>query len=177
VAVIGKHGVVVSEVRVEASPETVFDFFSRPEKMLRWMGVAAESDPRPGGAWRVDMNGQGWVAAGEIAEAEPPNRLVLTWGWEGPGAPVSLAPGASTVEVTFTRDGDATLVRMEHRDLPPDLRVLHGIGWEHSLARLAVAAAGGDPGPDPLASIRDVHELATLRGDPNRANKGAGRGT
>jgi hypothetical protein len=29
---------------------------------------------------------------------------------------------------------------------------MHLIGWEHYLPRLAVAVAGGDPGPDALAS-------------------------
>jgi uncharacterized protein YndB with AHSA1/START domain len=164
VPVIGEHGVVVSEVRVEARPEIVFEFFSRPEKMLRWMGAAVEVDGRPGGAWRVDFNDHGWVAAGEIVEAEPPHRLVLTWGWEPPDAPVPLPPGASTVEITLTPDGDGTLVRVEHRDLPPDLRVFHGVGWEQRLGRLAVAAVGGDPGPDPLASIRNPDELKALGG-------------
>lgn len=162
-AVIGEHGVVVSEVRVDASPETVFEYFTRPEKLQRWMGLAAETDGRPGGAWRVDFNGRGSVAAGELVELEPPERIVFTWGWEqSEAAPFYLPPGATTVEVTFTPDGDGTLVRLEHRDLPPDLRLMHGFGWEHSLSRLAVAGSGGDPGPDPLASIQSVEDLKAL---------------
>jgi uncharacterized protein YndB with AHSA1/START domain len=165
VAVIGERGVVVSEVRVEASPEAVFDFFTRPEKLRRWMGLAAETEDRPGGAWRVDFNGRGSVAAGELVEVEPPHRVVFTWGWEQTeAAPFPLPPGGSTVEVTFTPEGDGTRVRLEHRDLPPDLRVFHGFGWEHSLSRLAVVGAGGDPGPDPLSSIQTFEELKALGG-------------
>jgi len=63
-----------------------------------------------------------------------------------------VAPGASTVELSLEPDGDGTLLRLTHRDLPHDMRAFHRLGWEHSLARLAIAADGGDPGPDPLTS-------------------------
>jgi hypothetical protein len=35
-----------------------------------------------------------------------------------------------------------------HRGLPDDAVEDHGGGWAHYLQRLAVRAAGGDPGPD-----------------------------
>ena len=41
------------EVRIQAPPETVFEFFVDPEKMTRWKGTEAELDPRPGGRYRV----------------------------------------------------------------------------------------------------------------------------
>jgi uncharacterized protein YndB with AHSA1/START domain len=164
VAVIGKHGAVVSSVKIDARPETVFEFFTQAEKMARWIGLAAELEGRPGGAWRVAFNEHGWVAAGELVQAEPPERLVFTWGWEGSDVAADLPPGSSTVEVTFTPDGDGTVVRLEHRDLPPDLRIVHGLGWEHALGRLAVAATGGEPGPSPLESMRRLDELRTLEG-------------
>lgn len=139
-------GVVVREVRIEAPPEAIFPFFIDPEKMPRWMGVSAELDPRPGGGYRWNVNGND-IARGEYVTIEPPRRVVLTWGWEGEGHPVP--PGSSTVEVTLTPDGSGTLVRLEHRDLPEPTQAQHAEGWEHFLARLAVVAAGGDPGTDP----------------------------
>jgi activator of Hsp90 ATPase-like protein len=63
-----------------------------------------------------------------------------------------LPPSASTVEVRLTAAAGGTRVEIEHRDLPADLRAAFGRGWPHFLARLAVAAPGGDPGPDPFAS-------------------------
>jgi uncharacterized protein YndB with AHSA1/START domain len=39
------------EVRIQARPESVFEFFVDPEKMKRWKGTEAELDPRPGGTW------------------------------------------------------------------------------------------------------------------------------
>ncbi|HET9162883.1 MAG TPA: SRPBCC domain-containing protein [Solirubrobacterales bacterium] len=59
------------ETRIAASPETVFDFFTDPDKMIQWMGRSAELDPRPGGAFRCDINGRD-VAGDEYVEVDPP---------------------------------------------------------------------------------------------------------
>jgi len=44
------------------------------------------------------------------------------------------------------------LLRLVHRELPRQDRGGSGAGWSHYLSRLAVAAAGNDPGPDPWAA-------------------------
>jgi hypothetical protein len=47
-------------------------------------------------------------------------------------------------------DGEGTTVRFSHRGLLGAEAVQgHAHGWDHYLGRLAVAAAGDDPGPDP----------------------------
>lgn len=137
------------EVRIEARPETVFEFFIDPEKMRRWKGSTAELDPRPGGTYRVGGIA-GATVVGEFVELDPPNRLVFTWGWEGDE---EVPPGSSTVEVTLTRDGEATVLRLVHRDLPAGQGARHMEGWEHFVPRLAIAAKGGDPGPDPWTTM------------------------
>lgn len=139
---------VTVEVIVDASAETIFPFFTDPEKMVRWKGTSAELDPRPGGVYRVDVTHQA-LARGEYLDIDPPKRVVFTWGWEGDEI---VPPGSSTVEVTLEPSGDSTLVRLVHSGLPEDKRDLHREGWEHFTARLRIAAPGGDPGPDPLLS-------------------------
>lgn len=138
---------VECEVRVDASPETIFPFFTDPAKAVRWMGSAATLDPRPGGVYRVDI-GQ-WTTVGEFVEVDPPHRVAFTWGWENDG--MSTPPGSSTVEITLTPEGEETVVRLVHRDLPsPESVKAHTHGWEVDyLPRLAIVAAGGEPGPDP----------------------------
>ena len=138
---------VEREVRIDASPETVLAFFTDPDKMTRWKGSSAELDARPGGVYRVDISDRA-VAIGEYVEVDPPVRVVFTWGWDGDE---HVPPGSSTVEVTLTPDGDGTVVRLLHRDLPAHAAPRHQEGWDHFLPRLQVAAAGGDPGPDPRA--------------------------
>lgn len=136
------------EIRIGARPETVWEFLVDPQKAVRWMGLDAALDPRPGGGYRVEVL-SGAVARGEFLEVEPPHRLVQTWGWE-PGMGSTVAPGATTVEFRLAADGDGTLLRLTHTGFPDaDAAGSHDHGWEHYLQRLAVAAAGGDPGADP----------------------------
>src|ERR671936_184625 len=78
-------------------------------------------------AYRMKVNDD-WTARGEFVEIDSPNRVVFTWGWEREGAMVP--PGSTTVEITLELDGDATLVRLVHRDLPEDSRGPHAHGWE-----------------------------------------------
>jgi len=49
-------------------------------------------------------------------------------------------------------EGDGTVVRLRHLDLPEPAREIHGQGWELFLGRLSIAAVGGDPGPLPHLS-------------------------
>ncbi|HEU4449524.1 MAG TPA: SRPBCC domain-containing protein [Gaiellaceae bacterium] len=142
---------VEREVRIAARPETVFDFLVDPEKQILWMGRRAELDPRPGGTYLVEINDQA-TARGEYVEVVPPSRVLFTFGWEGQQAGEGehgVPPGSSRVEVTLEPDGDGTLVRLRHFGLPEQAREMHGQGWELYLGRLAVAATGADPGPDP----------------------------
>ena len=134
------------EIRIEASPDTVFRFFTDPEKMKQWKGVDAELDPNPGGTYRVTVLPVA-IAVGEYVRVEPPTFVSFTWGWEGEGQPVP--PGSSLVEVTLRPDGDATVLLLRHTGLPSEeMATQHEQGWTHYLGRLQIAAAGGDPGPD-----------------------------
>ena len=141
--------VVEREIRIAARPETVFEFFVDPQKMSQWKGRKAELDPRAGGIYRVEINDQA-IASGEYVEIDSPSRVVFTWGWEGQeSGEHAVPPGSSRVEVDLTPDGDGTLVRLRHLDLPEQSRGIHGQGWDLFLGRLAKAAVGEDPGPVP----------------------------
>ncbi|MPZ50428.1 MAG: hypothetical protein GEU75_14200 [Dehalococcoidia bacterium] len=135
------------EVRVAARPEVVFEFFTDPVKMMRWKGTGAMLDPRPGGIYRVVVTAHD-IAKGEYVEIVPYSRIVFTWGWENSPIP----PGSTTVEVSFVPDGEGTLIRLRHSGLASEAVMEHDRGWDHFLSRLVIAAAGGDPGPDPLAA-------------------------
>jgi uncharacterized protein YndB with AHSA1/START domain len=139
------------ELRIAASPETVWEFLVDPEKLARWKGrLAEEFDPRPGGAYRIEVV-PGQIAAGEFVEMERPRRIVYTWGWEPDGdGPNVVPPGSSTVEIELVPEAGGTKLLFTHRGLPTrESGDRHAHGWNHYLDRLAVAAGGGDPGPDP----------------------------
>lgn len=139
---------VECEVLIEARPETIFSFFTDPEKLIRWKGLSAAINPTPGGDLRIEITATD-IAIGSYVEVTPPTRIVFTWGWQDENNPIR--PGSSTVEVTLTPEGNATRVRLVHSGLPDEAMADHTEGWNHFLERLAIVAAGGDPGPDPWA--------------------------
>jgi uncharacterized protein YndB with AHSA1/START domain len=152
-----RDDVVEREIRIAARPETVFQYFVDPVRLARWMGTAT-LDARPGGALQVAVAGIHRVS-GEFVEVEPPRRVVFTWGWVDPA--YGIPPGGSRVEIDLRPDGDLTIVRLRHYGLGADDVEAHGEGWMHYLGRLAVAAAGGDPGPDPMAPPSETAPTAT----------------
>jgi uncharacterized protein YndB with AHSA1/START domain len=136
-----------ASVHIAARPDRVFDYFTRAEAIVRWMGDYAVLDPRPGGEFTLDINGV--PVRGRYLEVEPPRRLLISWGHAGSER---LPPGASTLEVTLTPDREGTTVRIVHSDLPEPEARQHAIGWQHFLERLIAVGAGGDAGPDPWAT-------------------------
>ena len=91
-------------------------------------------------------------------------------------------PGCSTVEVLLEADGEGTHLRLIHRDLPSaESAEKHGHGWRHYLDRLAVVAAGEDPGPDAFGSRhRPATEQTTIKetddGQSNDVVRSGGKG-
>ena len=134
------------EVRIAAHAETIFSLLIDPEQIIRWMGVAANLDARPGGNFRVNVTGQD-ITSGSFVDVSPFSRVVFTWGWESEDTMVT--PGTSTVEINLIEEGGTTALRLRHSGLPELDRESHGMGWDHYLARLMIAATDGDPGPDP----------------------------
>jgi uncharacterized protein YndB with AHSA1/START domain len=129
-------------LRVLAAPEKAFRVFTA--QMGGWwirshsLLAAPQSDvliePFCGGRWferGEDGSEQDW---GRVLAFEPPHRIVLAWQLD---ADWRYDPGfETTVEVTFTADGDVTVVEFEHRDL------------ERYGARAAEVRGGYDSGMD-----------------------------
>jgi uncharacterized protein YndB with AHSA1/START domain len=133
---------VVHERQIDASPETVFAFFTDPDKLTRWLADEATLDPRPGGVCQqvhTGQDGRRYNMRGEFVEVEFPRRVVFTWGFEEDAMPTR--PGQSTVEVTLEPRGGGTFLRLVHRDLPEAARGDHDAGWVTMLDRLANAVA------------------------------------
>ena len=139
---------LVREIMIDAAPETIWPFLVDPENHVEWLGTVADIDPRPGGVYRVLVQGR-HQSAGEYVEVVPLEKVVFTFGWEEEGNPIR--PGSSTIEISLHPEGDKTLVRLAHRGLPEDAVSDHTHGWDHYLGRLAVAGSGGDAGPDDVS--------------------------
>jgi uncharacterized protein YndB with AHSA1/START domain len=136
---------VQREMTIDADAATVFAFFTDPDRLIRWMGVSANLDPRPGGLLLIDVH-HGFVARGQFKEVVPVTHLAYTWGWEGRE---NVPPGSSLIEIDLSPQNGGTLLRFKHSGLPLDQVAPHRDGWNHYLGRLALVASGKDPGPDP----------------------------
>ncbi len=148
---------LVKEVFIDAPPSVVFQFLTDPAKMIRWMGLRAEIDPRPGGKYWLDPNGRDFIR-GEYVEVIPNRRIVFTWGWEKPSEGMPAVPAGSTqVEIDLESEAEGTRVRLTHRQLPRDAQDRHILGWTHYLQRLKTVSEGAEPGPDPYASLDVRH--------------------
>ena len=102
---------------IEARPETVFSYFTDPERFLRWQGGDASIEPQPGGSFRVNVGGpSNEVVQGEFLEVVAPRRLVFTWGLEGATSEYwglgRLLAGPSVVEISLESHRGGTLLRL-----------------------------------------------------------------
>ena len=143
-----RDGELSVERRIAARPSDVYSYLTDSVRWAQWQGDTAKIEAVPGGVFRMVM-ANGATAEGRFVQLVPGVRVVFTWGWHG--SP-TLPPGSSTVEIELAPDGDGTLLRLSHRGLPREDRAIHAVGWDHYLPRLAISAAGGDPGPDTLPS-------------------------
>jgi uncharacterized protein YndB with AHSA1/START domain len=138
---------VLHELLLPVTPDEAFEMFVDPARLIRWIGISAELEPRPGGRFRFEVL-PGQFCEGRYEVVERPHRLVFTWGWsdESMGVP----PGSSQVEVTFTEaTGDATTLRLVHRGLGAGAQPLHDDGWTRFLDRLTALTTHADPGSYP----------------------------
>jgi uncharacterized protein YndB with AHSA1/START domain len=142
--------VVEQTLRIAARPETVWRYWTDPERLSDWWGAASELDPRPGGAYVIEMGGGG-VMRGEYVELVPHERIVFSFGWDPSEHGPTVAPGASLVEITLTPDGDDTILALRHSGLPAAARDEHRAGWGHFLPLLAAAAAPATDRSEPPA--------------------------
>ncbi|MBT2513470.1 TIGR03086 family metal-binding protein [Arthrobacter sp. ISL-30] len=131
-------------VVLPATPDEAFDLITQPERLRRWLTIAARVDLRVGGAYRWTVV-PGMSAAGTFTEVEPGKRVVFTWDWEGEAA---MPAGLSTVSVTMEETAGGTAVTLSHHGLSPDQEAGHAEGWSHYLDRLVVLATTGDAGAD-----------------------------
>jgi uncharacterized protein YndB with AHSA1/START domain len=138
--------VVQRETQIAAPPATVFAFLTDPEKIISWMGTEAETEVHPGGLYLLKgVNGR--VARGAFREVVPVHRLAYSFGWDGDA---EVPPGSGLIEIDLIDRDGGTLLRMTHSGLPTAAKCEgHAKGWAHYLGRLAIAAAGRDPGVDP----------------------------
>lgn len=77
-----RHGVVRS-IALTADPAQVWEALTDPDQLPAWLGAPLRWELRPGGALRVEVDGQG-ERSGEVDEVVPSRRLRFRW-WPSDG--------------------------------------------------------------------------------------------
>ena len=144
---------IVVEASIAASPEAVFDAWTRPEQVKAWFGpkpyslAAAEIDLRVGGRWCFveSLEADHTMAfEGEYLAIARPERLAFTWSQVRDTDGRREASPLSRVDVEFARDGEGTRVRVVHSGIPErPARVGFAGGWDRAMGQLVDWAASG----------------------------------
>jgi uncharacterized protein YndB with AHSA1/START domain len=120
-------------ITIDASPETVFSFFSDTERWARWWGAGSIIDARPGGQVLIH-HANGIEVVGEVLAIEPPTRVVFTYGFAS-GTPIP--PGGSRVTIEVQPLSGGTRLRLFHEFAEQTPRDQHVQGWRYQLALFA----------------------------------------
>jgi uncharacterized protein YndB with AHSA1/START domain len=136
---------VTEVLRIErsfpASAEEVFDAWTSPEVMRRWLHCGpdwdtpvAEVDLRVGGAVRIVMrrpDGREAGARGEYTVIDRPHRLVMTWTFD------EVPDNQQLIELTFEETAGTTTVVLTNRDIvDSERRASQDEGWQGCLDQL-----------------------------------------
>lgn len=127
-----------------ASREKVFQAWTEPDKMSRWLGRVTpqhstrilEVNLRVGGRYRLEVgspDGALHLLSGTYREVVPPEKLAFTWSWEG-------IPdfGETLVTVEFHARGTFTEVVLTHEFFPnKEACDNHTKGWHGCFDALA----------------------------------------
>ena len=133
---------------LNASPDRVWDAWTRPELMRQWfcpkgMRVAElDADIRVGGTFRVVMDpgnaplqpppemGKFLIAYGEYQTVERPSDLAFTWAWE-------RRDEVSHVQISITPQGAGAELVLIHEGLQDaSSQLFHEDGWQPTLDHL-----------------------------------------
>jgi uncharacterized protein YndB with AHSA1/START domain len=129
--------------RVRAGVEEIFDLWTKPDLMVRWMSpfpgevyCTASCDLRPGGVFSLVMSSKeaSREVSGTYVQIDRPHKLVFTW--LGP-----LTNDVTTlVTVELNPRGDETELVLSHERLPT-LAIVEGHtrGWGNILDHMADA--------------------------------------
>jgi uncharacterized protein YndB with AHSA1/START domain len=124
-------------IDIQASPETVFRFFTDSDRWAAWWGAGSTIDAREGGKMYIRHPGN-VESRGHVVEVDPGRKIVFTYGFVT-GKPIP--PGASRVTIVLERRGSGTRLSLTHEFPDQTSRDEHVQGWRFQLSLFANAIA------------------------------------
>jgi len=145
-----EYGSIERELRIDATPEVVYEVISSPEHLREWWPDGAELDPVPGATGAITFGDptapDSTTVPLTVLEADPPRRFAFRWAYDE-----GQATETNSFLVTFdlVPAGDGTLLRFKEtgfRERGWEAAVLeeayldHVRGWDQFLPRLVTYA-------------------------------------
>lgn len=125
------------------SPDELFDYWVKPDLLVKWWPREATVDPRMGGHYSYVWPEQNWVLQGDFTIFEPGSRLGFTWSWNHDMGKF----GKTQVDLTFEAIDGGTRLNVQHGpwDSSEEAQTeRQGVieGWIHFGMRLAGLGTG-----------------------------------
>jgi uncharacterized protein YndB with AHSA1/START domain len=130
--------------RFDASPERVFDAWTKPETARKWLFTSptsetnsTEIDARVGGKWIITdrRDGTDYTGLGEYLEIDRPRRLVFTF------AMPQFSEEFDRIVVEIAPDESGSILTLTHELLPPDYHSATEDGWGKMFVNLDAVLA------------------------------------
>ena len=136
--------VLTLERTLPAPQQTVFEFISMHENLLKWWGPEGMHVPEgdldfteTGGWYSVMQNAEGarFKVSGQVTKVSPPDLVAFTWGWHDEN---DERGHESHVTITVADAGNGqTKLTLRHQDLADEESAAnHNMGWTSSLHKL-----------------------------------------
>jgi uncharacterized protein YndB with AHSA1/START domain len=146
-ATMTQQTVLRLERLIAATPDHLFDLWTKPEMIAQWFGPEASTllsytfDVRSGGQYRVTMRAPDGIVrtvSGVYLTIERPRKIVFSWAWDDDKG----QRGHETdVTITFAAAPGGTLLTLVQQEFETEQgRDLHGQGWTSTFVRLEKAA-------------------------------------
>lgn len=138
-----EFGELEREIRIDATPEIVFEVVSRPEHIKMWWSDEATFEPAPGEVGELVWGDRAEVAAITVVDVDPPRRFAFRW--IAPEGQVPDADNSLLITIELEPSGDGTILHLTEsgwREKGWEAAVLeetfhdHERGWDMFLARL-----------------------------------------
>ena len=131
---------IVQEITIGNSAERIFDALTHPSELLKWWRADgkfrvthAETDPRPGGKWRMRVmgsSGKESIVTGVYRTVDRPRLLIFTWIREQEDGIETL------VRWDLEEKNGVTTVRLTHSGLTSKALRDRNSGWPLILSLL-----------------------------------------
>jgi len=126
---------------IRTTPERLWAALTTPEFIKQyWMGVHCECDWKRGSPWKISFEDGRIADRGEIAEIDPPKRLVIKWQNEFMEEMKAEGPSLCTFEIETVPDVSPAAVKLSvtHVMERPESKFIQAVsrGWPQILSNL-----------------------------------------